>query len=214
MIRATTIPDAWHQTLSILVPKGRHYKVDIGSFKGEERIELPFTTIHITHPYAYPYDNMLPEIRSGLGIPNPVANGYAEEYIHYLLTDHREPNEEYTYGERIVPQLHHNIELLKETPNTNQAILQVAGPFDYVLKDPPCLRHITLKVIDGKLDIHPYFRSWDLWGGFPANLAGLAILQKYVADEIGIEPGTMTASSSGLHIYGYVEELAREVINL
>ena len=214
LIHATTIPDAWFQSLSEVLKEGRRYKVGKGSFEGEERIELPFTTIHITHPYAYPYDNMLPVIRPELGIPNPVSSGYVEEYVHYLLTDHRESNEEYTYGERIVPQLHHNVELLKKHPNTNQAILQVAGPFDYILKDPPCLRHITLKIIDGKLDIYPYFRSWDLWGGFPANLAGLSVLQNYIADEIEIESGTITASSSGLHIYSYVEEMAKQVINL
>ena len=212
MINATTIPDAWFQTLSEVLKEGRRYKVDKGSFKGEERIELLFATIHVTHPYAYPYDNMLPQIRPGLGIPNPVSSGYVEEYIHYLLTDHRESNEEYTYGGRIVPQLHHNIELLKHHPNTNQAILQVAGPFDYILKDPPCLRHIALKVIDGMLYFYPYFRSWDLWGGFPANLAGLAVLQKYIADETDLGVGKIIASSSGLHIYGYVEDMAREVI--
>jgi len=60
-----------------------------------------------------------------------------------------------------------------------------------------------------KLVFYPYFRSWDLWGGFPANLAAIAVLQKYMADEIGIESGPMLASSKGLHLYKYVEELAK-----
>jgi len=45
--------------------------------------------------------------------------------------------------------------------------------------------------------------------GFPANLAGIAVLQKTMADEIGVKSGPICASSKGLHIYGYVEELAK-----
>jgi len=125
------------------------------------------------------------------------------------MTDQIEPNEDYTYGSRISTQLMRFVDLLTLTPNTNQAILQVAMPGDHQLTDPPCLRHIDMRVKDGTLVFYPYFRSWDLWGGFPANLAGIAVLQRYMADEIGVDVGPMIASSKGLHIYGYVEELAR-----
>jgi len=91
----------------------------------------------------------------------------------------------------------------------NQMILQVARPEDMLLKDPPCLRHIDTRIQDGELQFFPYFRSWDLWGGFPANLAAIAILQEYMANELGVRPGDMVAASKGLHIYGYAEELAR-----
>jgi thymidylate synthase len=162
---------------------------------------------------------MLPEIPEHLGIPNPVTEGYIEQYIPYLMTDEKEPDEDYTYGSRLWIQIPHFIDHLKKIPNTNQAILQVAQPEDRYLQDPPCLRHIDMKIkrisIPGTdnfrsaLIFYPYFRSWDLWGGFPANLAVLAILQRYMADEIGIDPGPIVAYSKGLHIYGYVEELAK-----
>jgi len=107
----------------------------------------------------------------------------------YLMTDAKKPEEYYTYGSRISWQLKIIVELLRKTPNTNQAVLQVAQPEDIHLGDPPCLRHIHLKVVESRLHIFPYFRSWDLWGGFPANLAGIAVLHKYLADEIGIKQG-------------------------
>ena len=66
-----------------------------------------------------------------------------------------------------------------------------------------------MRIKDGVLIFYPYFRSWDLWGGFPANLAGIAVLQKSMADEIGVDAGPIIASSKGLHVYGYVEELAK-----
>lgn len=93
----------------------------------------------------------------------------------------------------------------------NQMILQVAQPNDMLLQDPPCLRHIDTRIQDGKLHFYPYFRSWDLWGGFPANLAGIQLLKEYCAAEIGVEDGEIIASSKGLHIYGYSFELAKRL---
>lgn len=91
----------------------------------------------------------------------------------------------------------------------NQMILQVGQPDDMLLIDPPCLRHIDTRIQDGKLHFYPYFRSWDLWGGLPANLAGIQMLKEYCAAEIGVEDGEIIASSKGLHIYDYSFDLAK-----
>jgi thymidylate synthase len=94
-------------------------------------------------------------------------------------------------------------------PRNNQMVLQVAHPSDMMLKDPPCLRLIDTRIQDGKLHFYPYFRSWDLWGGFPANLSGIQLLKEYIKDEIGVEDGEIIASSKGLHIYDYTFDLAK-----
>jgi thymidylate synthase len=91
----------------------------------------------------------------------------------------------------------------------NQMVLQVAQPDDILLQDPPCLRQIDTRIQDGKLHFYPYFRSWDLWGGFPANLGGIQLLKEYVASEIGVEDGEMICTSKGLHIYDYSFDLAK-----
>ncbi len=90
----------------------------------------------------------------------------------------------------------------------NQMALQVAHPTDMLLLDPPCLRSIDTRIQDGKLHFIIYFRSWDLWGGFPANLAAMQQMKEYIAAEIGVEDGEMIVSSKGLHLYDYVWELA------
>jgi len=208
-INAVDIPDAWFQLINEIQYSGFKYEIQQGSFVGQTRMEFDFVTVTINKPYMEPYDLMLPEIPTHLNIPNPVANGYVEQYMPYLMTDIKRPDEEYTYGSRIAYQIIHFISLLKKTPNTNQAILQVGKPSDCMLDDPPCLRHIDMRIKDGELIFYPYFRSWDLWGGFPANLAAIAVLQKYMADEIGVKSGCICASSKGLHIYGYVEELVK-----
>jgi thymidylate synthase len=208
-IDAIDIQDAWFQCIAAILDVGFKYEIHQGSFVGQTRLEFDHIVVHIRRPYSTPYDTMLPQIPAHFNIPNPVANGYVEQYLPYLMTDHIEPTEQYTYGSRIYPQIPYWIEVLKKTPNTNQAVLQVARHDDYMLEDTPCLRHIDMRIKDNTLIFYPYFRSWDLWGGFPANLAGIAVLQKTMADEIGVEAGPIVASSKGLHIYGYVEELAK-----
>jgi thymidylate synthase len=90
----------------------------------------------------------------------------------------------------------------------NQMILQVGKPDDMLLQDPACLRHIDTRIQDGKLHFFPYFRSWDLFGGFPANLAAIELMKQYCASQIGVENGEIIASSKGLHLYSYVWEIS------
>lgn len=242
-IDAVDIPDAWFQCINSIIDNGYKYKIEQGSFVGNQRLEFEFVVINIKHAYKEPWDLMLPDIPSHYNIPAPVESGYVEQYIPYLMTAEKNKEEDYTYGERIsgyewlstnkqisvyrkmqekckeriqphiefnfVDQITHFIELLRKTPNTNQAVLQVAQPSDCLLNDPPCLRHIDMRIKNDKLIFYPYFRSWDLWGGFPANLAGIAVLQKYMADAIGVDIGNIVSSSKGLHIYKYVEELVK-----
>jgi thymidylate synthase len=91
----------------------------------------------------------------------------------------------------------------------NQMVLQVAHPSDVTLLDPPCLRSIDTRIQDDRLHFVIYFRSWDLWGGMPANLAGIQNLKEYMAGEIGVQDGEMIVESKGLHLYGYAEDLAK-----
>lgn len=90
----------------------------------------------------------------------------------------------------------------------NQMILQVGQPEDMILQDPACLRSIDTRIQDGKLHFFPYYRSWDMFSGFPANLAAIQVLKEYMASEIGVEDGEIIASSKGLHMYKYVWKLA------
>lgn len=93
----------------------------------------------------------------------------------------------------------------------NQMVLQVAQPSDMLLQDPPCLRHIDTRIQDGKLHFFPYFRSWDLYSGLPANLAAIELMKQYVAQQIGVENGEIIATSKGLHLYKYVWEIAEAI---
>jgi len=221
-IECRDLADAWFQCVYEILDNGHEYVIDHGSYAGQKRLEFDYVTVHIRYPGVRP---LIPDIPASLGIPNPVADGYVEEYLPYLMTPAKQPNEDYTYGERlagwaslvsgdgtvhVVNQIQEVIEMYKTKGyGTNQAAMSVSAPSDVLLGDPPCLRHIDTRIRYGKLHFMVYFRSWDLWNGFPANLGGLQLLKEYMAGEIGVEDGEIVAASKGLHLYDYVWELAQ-----
>ena len=217
VIKATTLPDAWYQALVAVLDAGYIYPVGKGSFEGTERCEFDNIMIHIKYPGARP---LVPEIPPGMGIPAPTNMEHVEQYLPYIMTNEKQPDETYTYGERLWgskrrilyprDQVQTVIDTFKEVgPGWNQGTMEVASPNDCGTEDPPCLRLIDCRLRYGALHFHLYFRSWDLWSGFSANLAALQLLKEYMAKQIGCADGNMIAYSKGLHIYGHSFEMAQ-----
>lgn len=225
-IKAFDLDDAWFQCLSKILEYGQVYTIDRGSYKGERRLEFDFVTIQVTNPQH----QIIPIIPEGISIPAPTDMEYIKNYLSYLLTGEKTETEDYTYGERLVSptvkverknglyeelplqvnQIEEVIRMYKEEgEGTNQAIMEIGMPSDIKLGDPPCLRLIDTRLRKGRLHFILYFRSWDLWGGFPSNLGGLELVKQYMAEEIGVENGEIIACSKGLHLYEYAWEWAK-----
>jgi len=228
-IDAFDLDDAWFQCLSAILDKGHVYTITKGSYEGQKRLEFDFVTVRVKKPSH----QIIPIIPEGMGIPSPTDMDYIQGYLSYLLTGTKTETEDYTYGERLVDAkvkvrdivdgkqmvrempLHVNqveevIKLYKDKGfGTNQATMEIGMPSDIKLVDPPCLRIIDTRVRYGKLHFILYFRSWDLWGGFPSNLGGLQLVKQYMAEEIGVEDGEIIAASKGLHLYDYAWDLAK-----
>lgn len=206
-IEARDLPDAWFQGIYRLLDTGREYRIERGSYEGQKRLEFDFVTVHIKYPGVRP---LLPDIPPFLGIPNPVDEGYLEEYLPYLMTSAKQPGEDYTYGQYLENQIAEVIRMYKEDGHrTNQACMTIGDAESIYLVSPPCLRGIDTRISDGKLHFVVYFRSWDLWNGFPANLGAIQLLKEYMASSVGVKDGEIIASSKGLHLYDYVWELAK-----
>jgi len=206
-IKARDLPDAWFQCVYQILDTGRTYTIDRGSYEGQKRIEFDYITIHIKYPGKR---SLLPDIPPALGIPNPVDNDYLDQYLPYVMTSTKKEGEEYTYGEYLEPQIKEVIRMYREDGHgTNQAYMTVGDPKTLYLSDPPCLRGIDTRIKDNKLHFAVYFRSWDLWNGFPANLGAIQLLKEYMAESIGVEDGQIIAASKGLHLYDYIWELAK-----
>ncbi len=204
-IEAIDLPDAWFRCLRKTMSQGYEYKIDRGSYAGQQRKELDFIVVQVRHPGTRP---LIPDVP--LGVPPPSTMEYVESYLPYLMTAHRKEGEQYTYGQYLEKQIAEVIKMYQENGyNTNQAFMAVGNEESISLPDPPCLRGIDTRIRNGKLHFFVYFRSWDLWAGFPSNLAAIQLLKEYMAGEIGVEDGELVAMSKGLHLYEYAWELAR-----
>lgn len=207
-IEAKTLPEAWFLCIKECMANGREYKITRGSHEGSSRKEFDSVTVRIEYPGSLPLVPTVPE-----GVPPPSSMDYIEDYLPYLLTGTKGKNEQYTYGEDIEKQLPELIKMLKKAGDgTNQACLSVGNANSIFLSDPQCLRVIDSRIMYGKLHFYVYFRSWDLWGGFPSNLAAIQILKEYVSSEVGIPDGELIAYSKGLHLYNHHWQLANTVL--
>jgi len=102
-----------------------------------------------------------------------------------------------------MPHLATVIAMLRNTPSTNQATIEIAKPEDILLESPPCLRVLSWKVVGRQLWLTSFWRSWDLYAALSTNLGGLQLLNEMVAEATGIEPGSQIAYSDGGHIYDH-----------
>jgi thymidylate synthase len=231
-IEAFDLDDAWFQAVSAILDKGYLYKITRGSYEGQWRLEFDFCCIHVSNPAH----QIIPIIPEGMNMPPPTSMEYVSgDYLAYLLTDQKTKSEDYTYGERLnnfkirligggsdsggvypeeivegTNQIQEVIKMFKDKgEGTNQACMEIGMPSDIKLADPPCLRLIDCRLRYGKLHFFIYFRSWDLWSGFPSNLGGIQLVKQYMAEQIGCEDGEMTVMSKGLHLYDHIWELAK-----
>jgi len=210
VIEARDLYEAWFLCLRETLTEGYEYKIERGSYAGERRKELDFVVVHIKNPGTRP---LIPEVPQG--VPSPTTMEYVENYLPYLMTGHKAEGEQYTYGQYLEKQIPAVIRMYKEDGyNTNQAFMAVGDERSIFLSDPPCLRGIDTRIRDNKLSFVVYFRSWDLWAGFPSNLAAIQILKEYMASEIGADDGELIASSKGLHLYEYAWELAKATLRI
>ena len=205
VIEARDLSEAWFLCLRKALTEGYEYKIERGSYAGQLRKELDFVVVRVRNPGTRP---LIPDVPQG--VPPPTSMEYVESYLPYLMTAHKTEGEQYTYGQYLEEQIPRVIKMYKEDGyNTNQAFMTVGGKDSISLSDPPCLRAIDTRIRDNRLHFFVYFRSWDLWAGFPSNLAAIQLLKEYMASEIGVGDGEIIALSKGLHLYDYSWDLAQ-----
>jgi thymidylate synthase len=84
--------------------------------------------------------------------------------------------------------------------------------------EPPCLSLIDTEILDGQMHLTCYFRSWDAFGGLPANIAGLQLFNEAFVSEINergdlqLKTGKMVFHSKNCHIYLRQYSLVKELL--
>jgi len=209
-LTAINIPDAWFQLLYNIFDHGFKYTIDRGSFKGAERLEYEYVSLKINNPGIRP---IIPEFPSWMNCDPPVTQEYVDDYFQQLLNDKDIPKDTvYTYGLYLASQIEEIIKIFKKEKHTNQCCATVGDISSILLDDPPCLKVVDFRIFENKLNMYLYFRSNDLFAGFPANIAGLQLLKEYMVSEIGCKDGPIFYSSKGLHLYDYQYDIVKKRI--
>jgi thymidylate synthase len=111
-------------------------------------------------------------------------------------------------------QLDSVIYQLIKNPHSRRVVLSMWDPrvdMESFSKDLPCNTHIYFRVVDRKLTMTVCNRSNDLvWGMMGANIVHMSILQEYVANAIGVEPGILYQFTNNLHVYKGWEDKWRD----
>lgn len=210
-IKARDLNEAWWLCIRRVLECGREYVIDRGSYAGQRRKEFEFVVVQVEKPWTRPLVPAVPD-----GLPAPTDRDYVESYFaRYLLSGVKLEGELYTYGEDIEPQFWKIIRLYREHGhNTNQACMSVGNKDSIDLEHSQCLRLIDTRIQGGALHYFTYWRSWDLFGGFPSNLAGIQLMKEMMAEEIGVEDGELVAFSKGLHLYDHHFQLGKAVTGI
>lgn len=98
------------------------------------------------------------------------------------------------------------IDLLKETPNTRQAIMSLWDPlYDgprAKTSDRPCHTHVYFRAVGSTLDMTVCNRSNDLfWGMLGSNVVHFTMLHELISLAVGKKQGVYRVFSNNLHVY-------------
>ena len=210
-VQKETLPEAYHEALLQLYLEG---EVANCSDWGQKQKEASVTIV-VTSPLKEPMISKL-----FIGGPEELEQ-YRQEMLDGILDFEIEKgNWVYTYHDRMVNypvyfdmdnyqpsagslnQIDFVIKELKRNPSSRRAVILVRDPsVDACSDDPACLQHIQYFIRNNKLDCKVLFRSNDACKASFMNMFALILLQKKIADELGIEVGTYTHRANSYHCY-------------
>ena len=215
-VKAFDIPGAWYRTLEEIWENGEDFSVGYGSeVTMTRKLNL---SIRITNPDSRPL------VADKAPCDMKYINSYA---LQYLWAGVKEEGETYTYASRLrepVNQIEHVIERYVEQPQDRQLTMVILQPQDIYRElegmkhEPPCLTVMDTELLDGKMHLTCYFRSWDAYAGLPANIAGIQVFNEALVGELNARAGTdystgeLVFHSKNCHIYSRLYDLVEELI--
>src|SRR3989338_6514529 len=109
------------------------------------------------------------------------------------------------------------VKLLKKDPTSRHAVIVTWDPASDGLvgakrSNVPCTYTFTVSIIGGRLHLHNMVRSNDIVLGFPADVAGFALLQCILAQKLGVGVGVYSHSISNAHVYDNQYEAVEEML--
>lgn len=108
-------------------------------------------------------------------------------------------------------QLQWAIDELRNNPNSKGIIVNAwnSGELEE-MRLPPCHTMFQFDLTKGKLRLHLYQRSWDVFLGAPFNIAQYALLLHMVAHLVDAEPRELIISAGNAHLYTNHIDVAKD----
>lgn len=192
LVHGATLPDAYHRALIMLNYNGQ--PVPCPDYNTTQ-IEIACTMV-VHDPLAEP---MISRLFIG-GYYE--LEQYRQEMLDGILDFEVElGNWAYTYHARYFPQYDFIINELKRNKESRRAVMDIRNITDMWSDEPACLQHIQYFIRDNKLHCKVLFRSNDACKATYMNAFALIMLQKRIADELGIEVGSYTHRANSFHCY-------------
>ena len=210
LISGYTLPEAYHQALVALNRYGVISDCEYQDTKTRQK-ELPMT-FYVGNPLAEP---MISRLWIGGAYD---LERYRQEMLNGVLDKMIGHGWDYTYHDRMhrfpqsvshgywcceKDQVKFVVDELKRCPNSRRAVISLRSNEDMNIfaTDPACLQHIQYFIRDGKLHCKVLFRSNDAVEATFMNAFALVLLQKQIADELGVEMGSYTHRANSFHAY-------------
>ncbi len=115
---------------------------------------------------------------------------------------------------KTVDQLASVIEKIKKDPNDRRLIVSAWNPGEIdEMALPPCHMIFQFFVTDGKLSLHMFQRSCDMFLGVPFNIASYALLLHLIAQITDLEPDELILTLGDAHIYHEHFDAVREQLS-
>lgn len=222
LVNRYTLPEAYHAALMQLYNFGN--VVPCPDYNTEQK-EISMTMV-IQNPLAEPLIS-----KCFIGGPKDLEQ-YRQEMLDGILDfEVDKGNWKYTYHDRMagywvfnddyyqVNQIQFIIDELKRNPYSRRAVIDIRdNSEDMYSDDPACLQHIQYFIRENKLHSIVLFRSNDACKATFMNAFALIMLQKKIADELGLEMGTYTHRANSFHCYardydllaGYIKRIMNE----
>jgi thymidylate synthase len=187
-----SLPDAYHKSLLSLY---------------ENNAELPcpdYNTRQKEASMTFVVEKPLQEpMISKLFIGDPRSlEQYRQEMLDGILDFEVERgNWEYTYHKRMEKQIPWVIDELRRNPDSRRAIIGIRSEEDLESGSPACLQSVHFLIREEKLHCKVLFRSNDATKAAYMNAFALIMLQKKIADAIGVIVGTYTHRANSFHVY-------------
>lgn len=201
--KGRTLPDAYHKALHDL----RKYGERVECRDWNTTCLEANSTIIVEEPLAEPMIS-----KCFIGGPAELQQ-YVMEILDGILDFEIEKgNWAYTYHDRMVRlynpvtggyvnQIDFVVSELRRNPSSRRAVILVRNGSDVDSGDPACLQHLQYFIRNGRLDCMALFRSNDACKASFMNMFALIMLQKRIADALGVPVGQYVHRANSYHCY-------------